>query len=345
MKKLQNKYTFLDGRECILLDKVLLEKDEHPDDKRIIFTERNFNLYLPFPWKDQYVNIKQIISNKRTSITCENVPRKSIKLLDSKTIFLSQKVKNVPLSSIKCLLRHGKVVSKLQIHFENDIQVLVRQRRNTPINFEKSFYSANVKEDADLYTVILTLKVLGGSGNYVFSKAEDPKTDSIFRVDGKSGNVILLRKLNREDGAERFSIDVKAHDASDPSYSIVTPIKIKVIDVNDNSPVFDQVGYHMTVDEGQASNKYILTVKATDPDDGLNREILYSIVQKPNIKIPFQIDQKSGAIKNSEVLDRERTPYFNFTVKAEDQGVPKLSTTVMVSIILRDVNDNSPKFS
>ena len=343
VKRLQNKYAFLEGRECIQIE--VLHKKENSDERRIIFTERNYNLYVPFPWKDQYINIKQIIPDKRTSISCENVPKKSFKLLDGETVFISQNVKKVPRANIKCILQHDRVVSNLKVYFENDIQVLVRKRRNTPINFEKSFYSADVKEDAPLDTVILTLKVMGGSGNYDFSKAEDPKTDSIFRVDGKTGKVILLQKLNREDGAERFSIDVKAHDTSDPSYSIVTPIKIKVIDVNDNSPVFDQVGYHMKIDEGQASNKYILTVKATDPDDGLNREIVYSIVQKPNIKIPFQIDPKSGAIKNSEVLDRERNPYFNFTVKAEDQGIPKLSTTVMVSIILRDVNDNSPKFS
>ena len=346
VKKLVNKYSFLNGRECIFIDKALDAKNTPGNiERRNIFSEKNYNLYVPFPWRDQYVNIKQIIFSKRTTISCQNKPEEILKLLDGETVFISQKVQNDPQANINCVLQHDEIVNNLRVHFENNIDVLARKRRNTPIYFEKSFYSTEVKEDAPLFKVILTLKVLGGSGNYVFSKAEDPKTDAIFRIDGKTGNVILLQKLNREDGAERFSIDAKVSDISDPSNSIVTPIKIKVLDVNDNSPVFDQTSYKMTVDEGQASNKYILTVKASDPDDGLNREIIYSIVEKPNIKIPFQIDRKSGAIKNTEVLDREKNPYFNFTVKAEDQGVPKLSSSVMVSISLRDINDNSPKFS
>ena len=350
VKKLVNKYSFIDGKECFHLEKAL-EAQQNPGGfsrSDITFSQKKYNIYVPYPWKDQYVNIKEtfLANNQGASISCKNLNHNQIKLLDGGRLFISREVQHVTQKAINCLLQNGETKSDLIVHFEDNFEVLIRKRRNTPIFFEKNFYSAEVKEDASpLDTVILTLKVRGGSGKYLFSKARDPKTDAIFKIESESGNVILLKKLNREDGAERFSIDAKAADAADPNNFIETPIKIKVLDVNDNSPVFDQSSYQMEVDEGQASNKYILTVKATDPDDGVNREIVYSIVQKPNIVIPFQVDKRSGAIKNIEVLDREKNPYYNFTVKAEDQGVPKLSSTVMVSISLRDINDNYPTFS
>jgi len=272
------------------------------------------------------------------------MPQEFIALSTDRVLHISKNIISLPLKNIQCELSNVDTSSKLLIHFERDVQILFRRRRSASIFFEKSFYSIEVKEDTPKGSVILELKVTGGSGKYSFKKTEDLKTDTLFEVDKDSGEIVLLQELNREDGAERFSIDIRAIDANVQS-SATTTVKVKVLDVNDNAPTFTQNSYSKTVDEGQASNKYILTVRATDADDGINREIIYSIVKKNGVHTPFEIDPRSGAIKSTEKLDREKKPFYNFSVKAEDQGEIKKSSQVDVSIALNDINDNAPKFS
>lgn len=44
-------------------------------------------------------------------------------------------------------------------------------------------------------------------------------------------------------------------------------------------------------------------------------------------------------------LDRETESDYNLTVQATDHGVPPLSSTVLLSITVLDVNDNPPEFT
>ena len=49
-------------------------------------------------------------------------------------------------------------------------------------------------------------------------------------------------------------------------------------DQNDNAPVFSPSSYSTDVTEGEDSRgKSVITVTATDMDDGKNREVVYSI--------------------------------------------------------------------
>lgn len=44
-------------------------------------------------------------------------------------------------------------------------------------------------------------------------------------------------------------------------------------------------------------------------------------------------------------LDRETESYYNLTVQATDHGIPPLSSTVLLSVTVLDVNDNPPEFT
>lgn len=59
----------------------------------------------------------------------------------------------------------------------------------------------------------------------------------------------------------------------------------------------------------------------------------------------FNIDASSGAITVKSKLDRETYAEFSLTVQAKDSGVPSLSASAVVKVIIDDVNDNAPKFS
>lgn len=60
-----------------------------------------------------------------------------------------------------------------------------------------------------------------------------------------------------------------------PNYAKAT-VKIKVVDVNDNAPIFGRLYYNVEVPENQEALP-LFTLRATDPDAGSSGEINYRI--------------------------------------------------------------------
>jgi hypothetical protein len=59
----------------------------------------------------------------------------------------------------------------------------------------------------------------------------------------------------------------------------------------------------------------------------------------------FNLNQSTGEIAVARKLDRETVQRYMIQVEAWDNGNPPLSNIALVSIVLRDANDNSPIFS
>ena len=74
----------------------------------------------------------------------------------------------------------------------------------------------------------------------------------------------------------------------------------------------------------------MVRVVATDPDR--NRSISYTLEGDRLVTKLVGIDRTSGQIVVAGRVDRERLPWLNFTVRAEDSGLPPRSTTVPVTI-------------
>jgi cadherin EGF LAG seven-pass G-type receptor 1 len=73
--------------------------------------------------------------------------------------------------------------------------------------------------------------------------------------------------------------------------------------------------------------------------------VRYSIVDVSNsTTLPFTVDEKTGWVLTTGEVDRERDAAFRFSVLAEDNGKPPLSSTVAVTVEVVDVNDNDPIF-
>ena len=63
-------------------------------------------------------------------------------------------------------------------------------------------------------------------------------------------------------------LTVKAQDSGNPSLSSTVTVYMNVIDVNDNSPVFDLSSYNTELWENATIYTSVLTVGATDLDSG-----------------------------------------------------------------------------
>ncbi|XP_067355538.1 protocadherin Fat 4 isoform X4 [Channa argus] len=115
---------------------------------------------------------------------------------------------------------------------------------------------------------------------------------------------------------------------------------LKVRDLNDNSPVFTQKLYDVTVSETQALNTEVLRVKAEDKDStSANNRVTYSILPTPE---DFSFNT-AGAFILKKRLNYNLVQKYNFIVTAEDNS--GLNDTASVQINVLDFDNLNPYFS
>ena len=59
----------------------------------------------------------------------------------------------------------------------------------------------------------------------------------------------------------------------------------------------------------------------------------------------FAIDSTTGLLSITDSLDRDTDPIIRLSVLATDSGTPPLSSSILISITLTDINDIIPTFS
>lgn len=79
---------------------------------------------------------------------------------------------------------------------------------------------------------------------------------NLFSIDGESGHLTLLHQLDYET-AQRHALIVTATDLGDPQLTANLTILVEVQDVNDNSPIFEQTEYTISVVESTQINSQV----------------------------------------------------------------------------------------
>ncbi|NWZ88126.1 PCDBD protein, partial [Poecile atricapillus] len=162
------------------------------------------------------------------------------------------------------------------------------------------------------------------------------------RSDGRRyAELVLDRALDREQQAE-VAFSITAVDGGTPPRSGTALIRVIVLDVNDNIPVFSQTLYKVSVMENSSQDTIVVVVSASDLDSGTNGEIVYSIVQNSEENLEtFEINPETGQIRLKKPLDYEEKKTYEIDVQALDGG--GLSTHCNVEVQVKDVNDNAPE--
>ena len=211
--------------------------------------------------------------------------------------------------------------------------------------FENSPYSVSVFEDAPVETTVLVVvagdKDVGENARISYS-ISDQESGS-FSIEPNSGAIVISRPLDRED-REVYVLTVTARDNGIPVMSDTTDVEIVIVDVNDNKPVFTQSSYRGSVGEDSIPGTSVLEILATDRDQDLNGRIVYTFSGGNDGDGAFVVDASSGIVRTARPLDRETVPYYELVALAVDRGTPQLSSTVSLTIDIRDINDNPPMF-
>ncbi|XP_078025747.1 protocadherin beta-18-like [Epinephelus lanceolatus] len=162
----------------------------------------------------------------------------------------------------------------------------------------------------------------------------------ILAVDSNKVELVLENKLDREKQKE-INLLLTALDGGSPQRSGTVVIHVTVLDANDNAPVFSQAVYKASLPENSPPDTIVITVSATDADEGVNGDVTYDFghVSDDDINV-FSIDPKTGEIKVTGVIDFEKMSSFEMRIKAKD-GLG-LTSYAKVIIDVTDMNDNAP---
>ncbi|XP_073730296.1 protocadherin gamma-C5-like isoform X38 [Misgurnus anguillicaudatus] len=151
--------------------------------------------------------------------------------------------------------------------------------------------------------------------------------------------------LDREANAE-YNIELLATDSGVPSLKTTKTLNVKVLDVNDNPPIFSQSSYIVYMKENSPPGASLFSVSASDIDQDKNAALSYAILDSGSNHVPassyFYINSENGTIYSMSSFDYEKMKLFSVVVQAKDHGSPSLSGNATVHVFILDQNDNVP---
>lgn len=197
-------------------------------------------------------------------------------------------------------------------------------------------------------------------------QAQDPETQEQiydFEMEPHDGygyfrlvedKIIVQQRIDYESVDKAvFTFEVKAISPFSDSFS-TAQLQIEIVNINDNSPVFDKESYKAAVLESIKYPSRILNVRATDKDavrSEVDNELGYSRVKYslagPSAGLFTINDNGEIQLASNQSLDREKQAVIRLQVVAEDSlGKPSSAhkTIAKVTVEVLDVNDVKPKF-
>ncbi|XP_054647599.1 protocadherin alpha-6-like isoform X31 [Dunckerocampus dactyliophorus] len=179
---------------------------------------------------------------------------------------------------------------------------------------------------------------------YILSQNDHFQLEIRDRDDDKIPFLVLQRQLDREQKINH-SLVLSAMDGGTPSKSANINVTIRVLDINDNRPIFSKEGYYVVLQENAPVGTTVIKVQATDLDEGANGEVEYEFGGHMNAEVIrlFSLDKKLGEIQVEGQIDFETSDVFKLDVQASDKGHPPMTTDCRVIIKIQDVNDNKPE--
>ncbi|XP_019595814.2 protocadherin alpha-C1 isoform X2 [Rhinolophus sinicus] len=183
-----------------------------------------------------------------------------------------------------------------------------------------------------------------GMLSYSLNPSQHFRLDMGSRVDGSQYPELVLEKaLDREERATHRLV-LTARDGGQPARSGDAQVAIIVVDTNDNAPVFERTVYRTKVPETAPNGTVLFRVQASDPDEGSNGEIRYSLSNSTQAKLRhhFHVHPRNGEVRVAASLGPPET-LLEAYIEARDEGTFALASTTKLLVEVTDVNDHAPE--
>ncbi|XP_013134373.1 PREDICTED: cadherin-23 [Papilio polytes] len=221
--------------------------------------------------------------------------------------------------------------------------------------FNRDVYDVSIPENIENGSPIPGLSIyvedddIGQNSKYDLKLRDVYNSHGVFSITTEHGEGRTPISIKVRD-TTRLDYDVDDEDKRLFSFDIVSSsgdielssarVNVKLLDVNDNAPSFEQTTYNFEVTENATIDTKIGDVQATDKDYGIFGEIEYSLTGFGSNN--FKTDLNKGGLFVGSPLDYETQKSYSLTLVAKDGGGKVSSTSVFIDVL--DANDNAPVF-
>ncbi|CAG5115641.1 unnamed protein product, partial [Candidula unifasciata] len=203
-----------------------------------------------------------------------------------------------------------------------------------PPIFTPTMFNFTISEDVPVGKMVgqVQANMDDTGGNMEISYSSLFQTLDWFNIDNRTGSIFTKSKLDRET-SPFVVISIQAKAGFPPVYA-VAQVNVTILDVNDNEPIFPATTLQVLP---------LYVARAHDKDTGNNGTIRYRLHNEPSDT--FTINEQTGQLNLTRQLDYERHREYLLLVVAEDLGTPvRLSSNMTLTVKVKDINDNPPKF-
>ncbi|XP_072120754.1 protocadherin gamma-C5-like [Mobula birostris] len=271
--------------------------------------------------------------------------------LDNGNLLVKEQIDREELcgSSLDCVLSLDVVLENPLTLYQVEVEIL-DINDNAP-SFQKNQIRLEISEIAAVGTRFTLESAhdpdIGSNSlqTYQLHPNEYFSLDVQIRSDKRTLPVLVLQRALDREMMSKHKLTVIAKDGGVPVRSGTVQVTITVKDINDNSPVFPQSVYRISLLESVPQGTLVIRLNATDLDDGPNGEIIYSFSSHCSaiVREIFGVDSKNGEIRVKGVLDYERNNAFEINVQAMDKGSGAIPVHCDIFVDIVDVNDNAPE--
>ncbi|XP_055514375.1 cadherin-20-like isoform X2 [Leucoraja erinacea] len=207
-----------------------------------------------------------------------------------------------------------------------------------PPQFDSPNYMVEVYEDVTVGTTIQVVSAkdpdaANNSVRFSIERSTDPTRS--FYIDIASGALMTAKSLDREH-LSWHNITILAMEMKNPTQIGSVSVTIKVLDINDNPPVFvrDHEAY---ICENAKPGQLIQVVSAVDPDNPQGgHHFYYSLVPEaannPNFTVRDNQDNTAWILTRGGGFNHQEQGTYYLPILIADDGLPMLSSTSTLTI-------------
>uniref|UniRef100_A0A672QVG6 Protocadherin 10b n=1 Tax=Sinocyclocheilus grahami TaxID=75366 RepID=A0A672QVG6_SINGR len=271
--------------------------------------------------------------------------------LENGVLFVNEKIdrERICKQTASCLLH-------LEVFLENPLELFrveieVVDINDNPPSFPETDITVEISESATPGTRFPLESAFDPDVGSNALRTYDITNNNYFYLDvqtqtdgNKFAELVLEKPLDREQQALHRYV-LTAVDGGQPPRTGTALLVVRVLDSNDNVPVFDQPVYSVNLAENAPVGTLIIQLNATDSDEGPNGEVIYSFSNhiSSRIKELFDIDARTGRIEVRGEVDFEESSLYQIYVQAKDMGPNAVPAHCKVLVKVTDVNDNAPE--
>uniref|UniRef100_A0A0K0FBK7 Cadherin n=1 Tax=Strongyloides venezuelensis TaxID=75913 RepID=A0A0K0FBK7_STRVS len=238
------------------------------------------------------------------------------------------------------------------IEFEGDEQskilanftIYVHDQNDNPPIFKKQVYEVELNEDCEIGKVLeFDYPLATDEDSGVFSKLRYSFVRGPISLPFEIDELTSIIKLNSSldyESVKKYDIELKVIDNGEDDFNNEARSKlvVHIKNINDNAPIFVPVKNNVfEINEDDSIGTIITILKANDLDE--NDVITYSLqTSTPEDDKHFNIDNE-GKLFLAQSMKGNVGKKFVVEVKASDSGVPPLTATIKVNVIIRKASN------